>query len=86
MQDTPICDEDAFNNIRSDFPFRGEDHKRDLEQRLRTVESFMEYLRIEETKVPRGVLSQLGSLLDQLYSTGLKNDIDRIKGVISKSY
>lgn len=86
LQDTPICSEDAFNSIRNEFPFRGEDHKRDLDKRLRTVESFMDYLKIEEKRAPMGVLTQFGSLIDQLYSTGLKNDIERIKGIISKSY
>ena len=84
LQDTPICNEDTFSKIRSVFPMRDEEHKRDLDKRLETVESFLDYLREEEQKAPRGALTQFGSLLEQLYSTGLRNDIDRIKAMISK--
>ena len=86
LQDTPICNEDAFNRIRYEFPFRGEDHKRDLDRRLSTVESFMDYLKSEEKKAPMGVITQFGSIIDHIYSTGLKKDIDRIKWIIGKSY
>lgn len=80
LQDTPIFSQDAFNSIRSNFALRNSDYKRDMSKRISTVKLFMEYLRQEEQKqVPLSLIKAYGSIIDQIYSLGLEDDLKRLE-------
>ena len=80
LQDTPIFSQEVFNNIRSNFALRNSDYKRDMSKRISTVKLFMEYLRQEEQKqVPLSLIKAYGSIIDQIYSLGLEDDLKRLE-------
>lgn len=57
LQDTPIFDEVFFNNMCQVFPHCTENGKRNMNNRIETVECFMRYLGEQENHEPRVVLT-----------------------------
>lgn len=86
LQDTPIFDQDAFNQIKANFAYRNTDNKREMNRRLLSVKLFMDYLEKEEQKsCPQSIIRSYGSIINQIYSNKLSDDISRIeKSVLKK--
>ena len=79
LQDTPIFDEVFFNNMCQVFPHCTENGKRNMNNRIETVECFMRYLGEQENHEPRVVLNQLGSIVQDIKNKGMDADIRNIK-------
>lgn len=79
LQDTPLFDEVFFNNMCQVFPHCTENGKRNMNNRIETVECFMRYLGEQENHEPRVVLNQLGSIVQDIKNKGMDADIRNIK-------
>ena len=56
-----------------------ENGKRNMNNRIETVECFMRYLGEQENHEPRVVLNQLGSIVQDIKNKGMDADIRNIK-------
>lgn len=85
LQDTPFFSQDEFNLIKSNFAYRDADHKRDIAKRLLSVKNFMSYLKAEENKTcALSIMKAYGSIVDQINSSKLGEEILRIERSVSK--
>ena len=85
LQDTNIYDEDEFNELYSLFPFRDNNHNRDMDKRIAFMNSFLEKLRYKElTLVPESFLTRFGSFIDTIYLKGLDKEIDQIEAKLEQ--
>jgi GTPase SAR1 family protein len=78
VQDSPIFDIDAFNDLKASFPTSDESGKRSLNLRALTVKKFIEYLKVEEQKQSSQVKAVYGLMTDHLNSI-IGNDLNRIE-------
>jgi len=78
LEDTPIYDEEFFNQMKSVFPFSDENGKRNLKGRVAVAEKFIEYLANEE-KLETVESELLSKNIVSGIQWGSKRDIDRIK-------
>lgn len=87
LQDTPFFNQDVFNQVKTNFAYRNSEHKRDITKRLLSVKTFMSYLKDEEIKTtPQAIIRSLGSVVDQIYSGKLTDDVCRIEKSVTKKY
>jgi len=78
VQDTPIFDKAFFDNLKTSFPrARLNDGYRDINDRIQTVKTFIEYLKtrevIENTPsqyIPTGIV-------DNIFNAGFQRDMKR---------
>lgn len=84
LQDTPIFNQDVFNNIKATFAYRNSEYKRDMGKRVTAVKMFLDYLKQEEKKqVPQSLIQYYGSIIDHVFNGGVKDDIKRIEKSVS---
>ncbi|MDD6209397.1 MAG: hypothetical protein PUB21_02190 [Bacteroidales bacterium] len=85
-QDTPIFDKDKFELIRSVFPLCDKNSKRNMNERLKFVETFIEYLSsIEQTLNPNILIKKYGSVVSNIRANGLIANIERIKEKLDRA-
>ena len=81
LQDTPIYNENDFNLIKNSFPEANEKGRRDLQERVKTVILFIEYLKKQEKRIPQNLLNEFGSPTGYILSNGLQQDIEKISHI-----
>lgn len=78
LQDTPIFDSDSFSKIKSAFPLADDSGRRNLRERVNTVNEFVEYLELQEKKQARAIIKKFGSITEDIKTNGLNLDLERI--------
>lgn len=88
LQDTPIYDNDFFNEISELFPDSDEYGNRNLEQRKNTLLKFLEYLQTEEEKDKKFGSNFTDKIIMfdilEYIRINIKKDIERIEKVIER--
>ncbi|MCK9502275.1 MAG: hypothetical protein M0Q52_10625 [Lascolabacillus sp.] len=80
LQDTPIFNSEKFEEIRSIFPLCDNRGKRDMSERIKVVEAFINYLfEKEQMQQPIVLKKKYGNIINNILANGLKTDIQRIK-------
>ena len=82
LQDTPIFDEDLFSELKSVFPLSDNTGKRDLSDRLKSVNIFIKYLMDQENRYNNNSLIQIFGSPLQSIKTVLDGDIKKIESKI----
>lgn len=84
LQDTPIFDKKAYDEIKIKFPIPEENGKKDMKTRIAIVKSFINYLKTCESKTETSELQQrYGGVIDGLLTNGLQRDLDRLTSMYS---
>lgn len=79
LQDTPIYNQNMFEQMRKVFPLADNFGKRDLSNRVKSSENFIEYLKLEELKeLPIPLLESTHNISLSI-ENGIKRDTDRIQ-------
>ncbi|WP_251622768.1 hypothetical protein [Odoribacter lunatus] len=85
-QDTPIFDKDKFELIRSVFPLCDKNSKRNMNERLKFVETFIEYLSsLEQTLCPNILIKKYGGVISSIRANGLIANMEHIKEKIARA-
>jgi len=83
LQDTPFFVEEDFLKTKGVFPLRNSVYKRDMDKRINTVTTFMEYLlKQEERSVPSDISQKYGKIIKSIKSCGLQDDVEKICNLI----
>lgn len=79
LHDTPISNQEIFQDIKKEFPIPEKNGKKDMKVRLKIVKKFVEYLRFCEEKTKTSNLQQkYGSVVNNILANGLQKDLERI--------
>ena len=86
LQDTPIFDKEYFKKLNGAFPLSNSDGYQILSKRKESIEVFMEYLKVQESKDLNGsfiddALSY--SVTEEINNKGLLRDLNRIEKAIN---
>ncbi|MEX1003450.1 MAG: P-loop NTPase fold protein [Crocinitomicaceae bacterium] len=79
LQDTPIFEQEFFDQMMKFFPKAESNGRRNMEGRISTVEQFMMYLEKQEKNEPQALIATLGSPTGNIKANGLNNDLHRIR-------
>lgn len=78
IQDTPITDKNVYQNMRSVFPTRDADGKRDMKNRILSIMMFIRYLEKKTELLPIDLINKYGNIVRDIRMHGLDSDLDRI--------
>lgn len=78
LQDTPIFDEDSYNDIIQNFPKSNDAGKRNLAGRMACAISFIDYLRKMEQSQPNHLTLVFGRITEEIHRNVLSVDFVRI--------
>ena len=78
IQDTPITDNTVYNNMRSIFPIRDVEGKRDMKNRILSVMMFVRYLEVKIDMLPNSLTQKYGNIVSDIRIQGLDSDLYRI--------
>jgi len=89
LQDTPIFDKEYFKKLNAAFPLSNPDGYQILSKRKESIEVFMEYLKVQESKELSGTSIDEAlsySITEEIYNKGLLRDLSRIEKAINTYY
>ncbi|MGM0529577.1 MAG: hypothetical protein ACQERS_14375 [Bacteroidota bacterium] len=85
LQDTPIFDKEYFKKLNKTFPLSNSDGYQILSKRKESVETFMEYLQVQESKdLDKASVDEAltFSITEEIFNKGLQRDYKRIENAL----
>ena len=78
IQDTPITDKNVYQNMRSVFPIRDAEGKREMKNRILSIMMFIRYLEMRIDKLPNELVQKYGNIVSDIRMQRLDYDLKRI--------